>query len=146
MAKIIKSTCENIIIPVSKKTKTDIPILKINKKNTVPNLETVLLIERLALLNVSISTITISSLSSPLLVSGLVESKLSTRSAPSESTSVVPYWSNNHGCFTCTENKLSRIISTLSLPLLLVSGMTIFVPTSRADVLISFEKSLMLPI
>ena len=33
---MIKSTCEKIIIPVSRNTKMEIPILKINRKKTVP--------------------------------------------------------------------------------------------------------------
>ena len=110
---MINSTCEKIIMPVSRNTKTEIPILKINRKITVPNRLIVLVMLMLALSLSSISSITIFSLSS---VSGLADSRLSTRSAPRLSTSVVSYCNKSHGCFTCMENRLSRIRSTLSFP------------------------------
>lgn len=49
MAKMINKTCEKIMIPVNKKTKIEIPILKRNKKNTVPNREIVLIMVKLVL-------------------------------------------------------------------------------------------------
>ena len=49
IAKIINSTCENIMIPVSRNTNTEIPILKMNKKKTVPSLEIVFAIDKFAL-------------------------------------------------------------------------------------------------
>ncbi len=39
IAKIINNTCKKIIIPVNKNTKMDIPILNMNKKKTLPNME-----------------------------------------------------------------------------------------------------------
>ena len=113
---MIKSTCEKIIIPVSRNTKTEIPILKINRKKTVPKRLMVFVMVRLVFSLSSISSTTISSLSCPLFSSGLVESRRSTRSAPRFSTSELPYCSRSHGCLTCMENRLSRIKSTLSFP------------------------------
>ena len=133
---MIKSTCEKIIMPVSRNTKTEIPILKMNKNTTIPKRVIVFVTLRLSLSLSSISSITMSSLSS---VSGL-----STRSEPSSSISDSPYCNNSHGCFTCMENRLSRIKSTLSFPLLLESGSTIFVPRDKAELLMSEEKSLIL--
>ena len=138
---MINSTCENIIMPVSRNTKIEIPILKINRNTTVPNRLMVFVTLKFALSLSSISSITTSSLSS---VSGLADNRLSTRSAPSVSTSDSPYCKSSHGCFTCMENRLSLIKSTLSLPLLLESGSTIFVPSDKAELLISAEKSLIL--
>ena len=113
---MIKSTCEKIIIPVSRNTKMEIPILKINRKKTVPKRLMVFVMVRLVFSLSSISSTTISSLSCPLFSSGLVESRRSTRSAPRFSTSELPYCSRSHGCLTCMENRLSRIKSTLSFP------------------------------
>ena len=138
---MIKSTCEKIIMPVSRNTKTEIPILKMNKNTTIPKRVIVFVTLRLSLSLSSISSITMSSLSS---VSGLSDSRLSTRSEPSSSISDSPYCNNSHGCFTCMENRLSRIKSTLSFPLLLESGSTIFVPRDKAELLMSEEKSLIL--
>ena len=70
--------------------------------------------------------------------------RLSTRSESSVSISDSPYCKSSHGCFTCMENRLSLIKSTLSFPLLLESGSTIFVPSDNAELLISAEKSLIL--
>ena len=72
------------------------------------------------------------------------DNRLSTRSEPSVSISDSPYCKSSHGCFTCMENRLSLIKSTLSFPLLLESGSTIFVPIDNAELLISAEKSLIL--
>ena len=113
---MIKSTCEKIIIPVSRNTKMEIPILNINRKKTVPKRLMVFVMVRFVFSLSSISSTTISSLSCPLFSFGLVESRLSTRSAPMLSTSELPYCSRSHGCFTCMENRLSRIKSTLSFP------------------------------
>ena len=97
---MIKSTCEKIIIPVSRNTKTEIPILNINRKKTVPKRLMVFVMVRLVFSLSSISSTTISSLSCPLFSSGLVESRCSTRSAPILSTSELPYCSRSHGCLT----------------------------------------------
>ena len=128
-------------MPVSRNTKIEIPILKINRNTTVPNRLMVFVTLKFALSLSSISSTTISSLSS---VSGLADNRLSTRSEPSVSISDSPYCKSSHGCFTCMENRLSLIKSTLSFPLLLKSGSTIFVPSVRAELLISEEKSLIL--
>ena len=143
---MIKSTCEKIIIPVSRNTKTEIPILNINRKNTVPKRLMVFVMVRLVFSLSSISSTTISSLSCPLFSSGLVESRRSTRSAPMLSTSELPYCSRSHGCLTCMENRLSRIKSTLSFPWLSEFGSTIFVPRVRLALLMSAENSLIFPI
>ena len=97
---MIKSTCEKIIIPVSRNTKTEIPILNMNRKKTVPKRLMVFVMVRLVFSLSSISSTTISSLSCPLFSSGLVESRFSTRSAPMLSTSELPYCSRSHGCLT----------------------------------------------
>ena len=128
-------------MPVSRNTKIEIPILKINRNTTVPNRLMVFVTLKFALSLSSISSTTTSSLSS---VSGLADNRLSTRSAPSVSISDSPYCNSSHGCFTCMENRLSLIKSTLSFPLLLESGSTIFVPSDKAELLISAEKSLIL--
>ena len=138
---MMNSTCEKIIMPVSRNTKIEIPILKMNRNTTVPNRLMVFVTLRFALSLSSISSTTISSLSS---VSGLASNRLSTRSEPSLSISDSPYCKSSHGCFTCMENRLSLIKSTLSFPLLLESGSTIFVPSDNAELLISAEKSLIL--
>ena len=138
---MINSTCEKIIMPVSRNTKTEIPILKMNRNTTIPKRVMVFVTLRLSLSLSSISSITTSSLSS---VSGLADNRLSTRSEPSVSISDSPYCKSSHGCFTCMENRLSRIKSTLSFPLLLEPGSTIFVPSDNAELLISAEKSLIL--
>ena len=143
---MIKSTCEKIIIPVSRNTKTEIPILNMNRKKTVPKRLMVFVMVRLVFSLSSISSTTISSLSCPLFSSGLVESRLSTRSAPMLSTSELPYCSRSHGCLTCMENRLSRIKSTLSFPWLSEFGSTIFVPRVRLALLMSAENSLIFPI
>ena len=139
---MIKSICEKIIMPVRRKTKMEIPILKKNRKNTVPNLLIVFVMVILALSLSSISSLMMFSLSSPLLESGLVDKGFSTRSVPRLSMSVVPYWSSSQGCFTCMENRLSRIKSTLSFPLASESGKVIFVPSDKLALLMSDEKSL----
>lgn len=139
---MIKSTCEKIMIPVNRNTNMEIPILKTNRKKTVPKRLMVFVMVRLVLLLSSISSATIFSLSSPLLESGLVESRLSTRSIPILSMSELLYWSSSHGCWTCMENRLSLIKSTLSLPWLSEWGMTIFVPSDKLALLMSDEKSL----
>ena len=143
---MIKSTCEKIIIPVSRNTKTEIPILNMNRKKTVPKRLMVFVMVRLVFSLSSISSTTISSLSCPLFSSGLVESRRSTRSAPILSTSELPYCSRSHGCLTCMENRLSRIKSTLSFPWLSEFGSTIFVPRVRLALLMSAENSLIFPI
>ena len=143
---MIKSTCEKIIIPVSRNTKTEIPILNMNRKKTVPKRLMVFVMVRLVFSLSSISSTTISSLFCPLFSSGLVESRLSTRSAPILSTSELPYCSRSHGCLTCMENRLSRIKSTLSFPWLSEFGSTIFVPRVRLALLMSAENSLIFPI
>ena len=143
---MIKSTCEKIIIPVSRNTKMEIPILNMNRKKTVPKRLMVFVMVRLVFSLSSISSTTISSLSCPLFSSGLVESRLSTRSAPMLSTSELPYCSRSHGCLTCMENRLSRIKSTLSFPWLSEFGSTIFVPRVRLALLMSAENSLIFPI
>ena len=143
---MIKSTCEKIIIPVSRNTKTEIPILNMNRKKTVPKRLMVFVMVRLVFSLSSISSTTISSLSCPLFSSGLVESRRSTRSAPMLSTSELPYCSRSHGCLTCMENRLSRIKSTLSFPWLSEFGSTIFVPRVRLALLMSAENSLIFPI
>ena len=135
----INSTCENIIMPVNKDTKTEIPILKINRNTTVPKRLIVFVTLKLTLSLSSISSITTFSLSS---VSGLADSNSSIRSAPKDSISDSPYCKSSHGCFTCTENRLSRIKATLSFPLLSESGSTIFVPSDRAALLMSAENPL----
>ena len=124
----------------------EIPILKINRKKTVPKRLMVFVMVRLVFSLSSISSTTISSLSCPLFSSGLVESRLSTRSAPMLSTSELPYCSRSHGCLTCMENRLSRIKSTLSFPWLSEFGSTIFVPRVRLALLMSAENSLIFPI
>ena len=88
---MMNNTCEKIMIPVSRNTNTEIPILKIKRKNTIPKRLMVFVTVRFVFSKSSISSTTISSLSSPLLVSGLVDSKLSTRSAPTLSISELPY-------------------------------------------------------
>ena len=143
---MIKSTCEKIIIPVSRNTKMEIPILNMNRKKTVPKRLMVFVMVRLVFSLSSISSTTISSLSCPLFSSGLVDSRLSTRSAPMLSTSELPYCSRSHGCLTCMENRLSRIKSTLSFPWLSEFGSTIFVPRVRLALLMSAENSLIFPI
>ena len=143
---MIKSTCEKIIIPVSRNTKMEIPILNMNRKKTVPKRLMVFVMVRLVFSLSSISSTTISSLSCPLFSSGLVESRRSTRSAPMLSTSELPYCSRSHGCLTCMENRLSRIKSTLSFPWLSEFGSTIFVPRVRLALLMSAENSLIFPI
>ena len=143
---MIKSTCEKIIIPVSRNTKMEIPILNRNRKKTVPKRLMVFVMVRLVFSLSSISSTTISSLSCPLFSSGLVESRRSTRSAPMLSTSELPYCSRSHGCLTCMENRLSRIKSTLSFPWLSEFGSTIFVPRVRLALLMSAENSLIFPI
>ena len=97
---MIKSTCEKIIIPVSRNTKMEIPILNMNRKKTVPKRLMVFVMVRLVFSLSSISSTTISSLSCPLFSSGLVEIRLSTRSLPMLSTSELPYCSRSHGCLT----------------------------------------------
>ena len=97
---MIKSTCEKIIIPVSRNTKTEIPILNMNRKKTVPKRLMVFVMVRLVFSLSSISSTTISSLSCPLFSFGLVESRRSTRSAPMLSISELPYCSRSHGCLT----------------------------------------------
>ena len=143
---MIKSTCEKIIIPVSRNTKMEIPILNMNRKKTVPKRLMVFVMVRLVFSLSSISSTTISSLYCPLFSSGLVESRRSTRSAPMLSTSELPYCSRSHGCLTCMENRLSRIKSTLSFPWLSEFGSTIFVPRVRLALLMSAENSLIFPI
>ena len=91
IALMIKSTCEKIMIPVNRNTNMEIPILKTNRKKTVPKRLMVFVMVRLVLLLSSISSATIFSLSSPLLESGLVESRLSTRSIPILSMSELLY-------------------------------------------------------
>ena len=78
----------------------EIPILKINRKKTVPKRLMVFVMVRLVFSLSSISSTTISSLSCPLFSSGLVDSRLSTRSDPMLSTSELPYCSRSHGCLT----------------------------------------------
>ena len=124
----------------------EIPILNMNRKKTVPKRLMVFVMVRLVFSLSSISSTTISSLSCPLFSSGLVESRLSTRSAPMLSTSELPYCSRSHGCLTCMENRLSRIKSTLSFPWLSEFGSTIFVPRVRLALLMSAENSLIFPI
>lgn len=79
------------MIPVNRNTNMEIPILKTNRKKTVPKRLMVFVMVRLVLLLSSISSATIFSLSSPLLESGLVESRLSTRSIPILSMSELLY-------------------------------------------------------
>ena len=100
-------------MPVSRNTKTEMPILNRNRKTTVPRRLIVFVTLMFGLSLSSISAITVSSLVS---VSGLAESRLSTRSAPKSSISELPYCNNSHGCCTCMENRLSRIKFTLSFP------------------------------
>ena len=63
------------MIPVNRNTNMEIPILKTNRKKTVPKRLMVFVMVRLVLLLSSISSATIFSLSSPLLESGLVRSE-----------------------------------------------------------------------
>ena len=79
------------MIPVNRNTNMEIPILKTNRKKTVPKRLMVFVMVRLVLLLSSISSATIFSLSSPLLESGLVESRLYTRSIPILSMSELLY-------------------------------------------------------
>ena len=141
MAKMINSIWENIIMPVSRKTNIVIPRLKISRKNTIPRRLMTCGIVRLSLSLSSISSITTSSLVSPSSSDGLAETRASTRSEPISSISLLPNCKSNHGCCTCMENRLSLIRSTLSLPLLSLSGSMIFVPKSSEAVEISLEKS-----
>src|SRR5699024_10725974 len=60
---MIKSTCEKIMIPVNRNTNMEIPILKTNRKKTVPKRLMVFVMVRLVLLLSSISSATIFSLS-----------------------------------------------------------------------------------
>ena len=138
---MMKSTCEKIIMPVSKNTKTEMPILNRNRKNTVPSRFTVFVTVRLVFPLSSISALTAFSLSSPLFSLGLADRMLSMRSSPIASVSVSPNCRSSHGCFTWMENRLSRMSATLFPPLLSASGRTIFVPTERLAVLTSSENS-----
>lgn len=79
------------MIPVNRNTNIEIPILKTKRKKTVPKRLMVFVMVRLVLLLSSISSATIFSLSSPLSESGLVESRLSTRSIPILSMSELLY-------------------------------------------------------
>ena len=97
---MMKSTCEKIIMPVSRNTNTEMPILNRNKKNTVPSRFTAFVTVRLVLPLSSISLFTTFSRSSPLFSLGLADSRLSTRSAPIASVSVSPNCSSSHGCLT----------------------------------------------
>ena len=122
---MINSTCEKNHHARKQKYKnrdTDIKDEQGGETTTIPKRVMVFVTLRLSLSLSSISSITTSSLSS---VSGLADNRLSTRSEPSVSISDSPYCKSSHGCFTCMENRLSRIKSTLSFPLLLESGSTI---------------------
>ncbi len=138
---MIKSIWLKIIIAVSRNTKIVIPRLKISRKNTIPRRLTTCGIVMLSLSLSSISVFTTSSRVAPSSSDGLADTRASTRSAPISSMLELPNCKRSHGCCTCIENRLSRIKSTLSLPLLSLSGSMILVPKSREAVLMSLEKS-----
>ena len=142
MAYMIKSIWENNIMPVSRKINIVIPRLKMSRKNTMPRRLTTCGIVRLSLSLSSISVFTTVSLVFPSSSDGLADTRASTRSAPISSVSLFPNCNKSHGFCTCIANRLSRIRSTLSLPLLSESGSMIFVPKSREAVLMSELKSL----
>ena len=79
------------MIPVNRNTNMEIPILKTNRKKTVPKRLMVFVMVRLVLLLSSISSATIFSLSSPLLESGRVGSSGYTQEIPILSMSELLY-------------------------------------------------------
>ena len=139
---MIKSIWENNIMPVSRKIKIVIPRLKMSRKNTMPRRLTTCGMVRLSLslsLNLCFHNIFPCF---PIFIGRAGRYQSFHTVSPDFFGIAVPELQQQPRFFYLYRKRLSRIRSTLSLPLLCESGSMIFVPKSREAVLMSELKSL----